>query len=368
MNWILLASGLAVLVLGAEMLVRGGSSLAARLGVSSLVIGLTIVAFGTSAPELAVSMKAVFAGQSDITIGNVVGSNIFNVLFILGISALITPLVISQQLVRIDVPVMIGVSVVFFWMSADGNLSQLEGLLLFLSFIAYTVMAVKVGKKESKQVEEEYEKEFGTKKLGSDKSGKALIGQAILILVGLVLLVLGARLFVDASIEIARSFGVSELVIGLTIVAAGTSMPELATSVMASIRGERDIAVGNVVGSNIFNIVGILGLSSLIAGSEGITVSKAALSFDIPIMIAVAVACLPIFFTEHKISRWEGAVFFFYYVFYVLYLILKSGQDDRLVPFNMAMQSFVIPITLLTMFVLYFRAHRIQKATKMDRK
>jgi cation:H+ antiporter len=361
MSWIFLVAGLAILVLGAEMLVRGGSSLAARLGVSALVIGLTIVAFGTSAPELAVSAKAILKGQSDIALGNIIGSNIFNVLFILGISALITPLVISQQLVRIDVPVMMGVSVVVFLMSFDGKLGQIDGVLLFSAFIVYTVMAVKLGKKESKQVEQEYEKEFGVKKLGSDKSTKALLTQLVLILAGLALLVFGARLFVDASIELARSFGISELVIALTIVAAGTSMPELATSIMASIRGERDIAVGNVVGSNIFNILAILGISSLIAGPDGIRVSKAVLSFDLPVMIAVAVACLPIFFTDSKISRWEGAVFFLYYVLYVIYLIFKSSEHDQLPVFNMAMTTFVMPITVLTMLVIYFQSHRRKK-------
>lgn len=360
MSWIMLLIGLGLLAAGAEMLVRGGSALAARLGVSSLVIGLTIVAFGTSAPELAVSAKAALKGQSDIALGNVVGSNIFNVLFILGVSSLITPLVVSQQLVRIDVPIMIGVSSIVFFMSLDGKLGKIDGVILFAVFLAYTYLAIKIGKKESRQVEEEYEREFGEKKVTNDKSGKKILIQAALILGGLALLVLGARLFVDASIEVARSFGISELVIALTIVAAGTSMPEVATSIMASIRGERDIAVGNVVGSNIFNLAAILGISSLLAGPEGIRVSSAVFSFDLPVMIAVAGACLPIFFTGHKISRWEGGVFLLYYVLYVTYLILKASAHDQLSLFSSTMILFVVPITVVTMLVVYFQSRRNQ--------
>jgi len=358
MTWFLLVVGLGVLALGAELLVKGGSSLAARLGLSSLVIGLTIVAFGTSAPELAVSAKAVIQGQTDIALGNVIGSNIFNVLFILGISALITPLAVSQQLVRIDVPVMIGVSILVLLLSLDGKLGQMDGAGMFFCFLFYTVMAIRMGKKESQNVQQEYEKEFGPKKLGSTKSAKALLGQILLIAAGLGLLVIGARVFVDAAIGIARGLGLSELVIALTIVAAGTSMPEVATSIMASIRGEKDIAVGNVVGSNIFNLVGILGFSSLIAGAEGIPVSKDALGFDVPVMIAVAMACLPIFFTGHKISRWEGGVFLLYYVAYVAYLIFKSSEHDQLPVFSSTMLMFVMPITVLAMIVIYFQSRR----------
>ncbi len=361
MSWLLLILGLGLLVAGAEMLVRGGSALAARLGMSSLVIGLTIVAFGTSAPELAVSAKAALAGQPDIALGNVIGSNIFNVLFILGVSALITPLVVSQQLVRIDVPIMIAISMITLLMSLDGKLGQVDGLIFLAVFLAYTFLAIRIGKQESKQVQQEYEKEFGEKKIAKDKSGKAIFMQSLLILGGLAVLVIGARVFVDASIGIARSFGISELVIALSIVAAGTSMPEVATSIMASIRGERDIAVGNVIGSNIFNLAAILGIACLLAGPEGIQISKPLFDFDLPVMIAVAVACLPIFFTGHKISRWEGAVFSLYYVFYVMYLIFKASEHDQLQPFSSAMIMFVMPITVLTMVVIYFQSRNNPK-------
>ncbi len=365
MTWVFLLVGLGLLVVGAEMLVRGGSALAARLGISSLVIGLTIVAYGTSSPELAVSAKAALAGQSDIAIGNVVGSNIFNVLFILGVSALITPLVVSQQLVRVDIPIMIGVSILLLLMSLDGKLGLIDGSVLLAGIFAYTFLVVKIGKKESKQVQQEYEKEFGAKKLAAkDKSTRVLLGQILLVVIGLVVLVIGARLFVESSISVARSLGISELVIALTIVAAGTSMPEVATSIMASIRGERDIAVGNVIGSNIYNILAILGVSSLLAGRDGLQVSKAIFDFDLPVMIAVAVACLPIFFTGHKISRWEGGVFLLYYVVYVVYLIFKASDHDQLPLFSSTMVMFVMPITVLTMFVIYFQSRRNQKEVR----
>ncbi len=352
MDWLLLSVGLVLLIFGAEMLVRGGASFAARLGISSLVIGLTIVAYGTSSPELIVSAKAALAGSPDIAIGNVIGSNIFNVLFILGISALICPLTVSQQLVRIDVPIMIGVSVLVFILSLDGILGKADGIALLTGIILYTWVVIYVGKKEKKkEVIKEYESEYG-----AAQKLKSWMVDIFLIAAGLGVLILGARWFVDGAIGIARSFGISELVIALTIVAAGTSMPEVATSIMASIRKERDIAVGNVVGSNIYNILAILGVSSLCA-KGGLPVSPGVLDFDMPIMLAVAVACLPIFFTGRTISRWEGGVFVLYYVAYTTYLVLKSSQHDQLPMMSSVMMLFVMPITVLTMAVIYFQSH-----------
>ncbi len=352
MDWLILSAGLALLIAGAEMLVRGGASFAARIGVSSLVIGLTIVAYGTSSPELVVSTKAALSGSADIALGNVVGSNIFNILFILGISALICPLVVSQQLVRVDVPIMVALSVLAFILSLDGVLGKGDGIIFLTGIVFYTWLVIRFGKKEKKkQVISEYESEFG----GTRKS-KSWLLDIFLILTGLGVLILGARWFVDGAVGIARSLGISELIIALTIVAAGTSMPEVATSVMASIRKERDIAVGNVVGSNIYNILAILGVASILA-KDGLSVSLGIRDFDMPVMIAVAIACLPIFFTGKTISRWEGGVFVFYYVAYTTYLILKSSEHDQLPMMSGAMMFFVIPITVLTMAVIYFQAH-----------
>lgn len=355
---LMLIAGLALLIVGAEILVRGASRLAAAFGISPLVIGLTVVAFGTSSPELAVSVQSALAGQADIAMGNVVGSNIFNVLFILGISALIIPLVVAQQLVRLDVPIMIGVSVLVYLLGLNGQISRLEGAILFAGIIAYTTFLIRQSRKENKEVQEEYAQEFGG---GKPRSAGQYLLNLVLVVAGLALLVLGARWLVDSAVTIARALGVSELIIGLTIVAAGTSMPEVATSIIAAIRGERDIAVGNVVGSNIFNILAVLGLSSLLA-PNGIAVSPPALAFDIPVMIAVAIACLPIFFTGFKIARWEGAVFLGYYAAYVLYLILDATQHDALPLFSTVMLLFVVPLTVLTLVVLVVRERRARRS------
>lgn len=317
---VLLIAGFTLLLFGAEALVRGASKLAAVFGISPLVIGLTVVAFGTSAPEMAVSTMSGMAGQTNIALGNVVGSNIFNVLFILGLSALIAPLVVAQKLIKIDVPLMIAVSILTFLFCLDGTVGRLEGGLLFAGIIAYTVFLIFQSRRENKEVLAEYAQEYGEEKA---YSLTALLVDVLLILAGLGLLVLGSKWLVDGAVSIAQKLGVSDLVIGLTIVAAGTSLPELATSVVASIRGERDIAVGNVVGSNIFNILAVLGLTGLISPA-GVTVSLQALHFDIPVMILSAAACLPVFFTGSRISRREGLLFLAGYIAYIAYLVLTA--------------------------------------------
>lgn len=354
MTFVFLVAGLVLLVVGADLLVKGASRLAAAVGISPLVIGLTIVAFGTSAPELAVSVGAAWSGKADLALGNVVGSNIFNVLFILGLSAMIAPLVVAQQLVRLDVPLMIVASVVVFLMGMDGRIGRIDGIILFSAIIAYTVFLIVQSRRESSAaVQAEYEQEFGAVKKGTNQF--ALNG--LLILGGLAMLVLGSNWLVDGAVQIAQHFGVSELVIGLTIVAAGTSLPEVATSVIAAVRGERDIAVGNVVGSNIFNLLSVLGMSSVVSPA-GITVPDVAMQFDLPVMIGVAVACLPIFFTNYTISRWNGALFLFFYVAYTGYLVLAAMQHSLLPAFGQAMLWYVIPLTAITLVVLAFRFQR----------
>jgi cation:H+ antiporter len=343
-------AGLGLLVLGAEWLVKGASRLAAALGISPLVIGLTVVAYGTSAPELAVSIKSAWVGQPDLALGNVVGSNIFNVLFILGASALVVPLVVSSQLVRLDVPVMIGLSLLTFALAGDGSIGRLDGALLFAGAVAYTAFQIRQSRKESAAIRDEYAQEYG-KKRSSTAANLAFVA------VGLVLLVLGSRWLVSGAVAFAQALGVSELVIGLTIVAAGTSLPEVATSILAAVRGERDIAVGNVVGSNIFNILAVLGLSGLVAPG-GLPVSPAVVTFDAPVMIAVAIACLPVFASGAVIARWEGALFLFCYAAYTAYLVLAAQQHDALPAFSAVMQLFVLPLTAVTLAVVGFRAWR----------
>lgn len=351
---LMLVGGLALLVAGAEMLVRGASRLASAVGISPLVIGLTVVAFGTSSPELAISLQSAAQGQADIAVGNVVGSNIFNILIILGLSAIITPLIVAQQLVRLDAPLLIGVSLLTWWMASDGLIARWEGGLLFAGLVVYLIFLVWQSRRESQAVQDEYAQEYAN---GRSRTWQATAINLSLVALGLVLLVLGARWLVDGAVSLARAFGLSELIIGLTIIAAGTSLPEVATSVMAALRGERDIAVGNAVGSSIFNIMAVLALTGLFAPG-GVPVAPAAVNFDIPVMTAVAVAALPIFFTGYQIARWEGFVFLAYYVAYTAYLILAATQHDALPVFSLVMLEFVLPLTVLTLLILVVREWR----------
>jgi cation:H+ antiporter len=345
---LLLVGGLAVLTVGAEALVRGAASLAVSRGVPPLIVGLTIVAFGTSAPEMTVSVQAALAGNSDVAYGNVVGSNIFNVLLILGVCAVLAPLVVARQLVRVDVPVMIGVSALAWALASDGRVSRLDGALLALGLVAYVIVQIRIARKGNGNGEVDLEEAHGPKTLPL---------QLLLIAVGLGLLVLGSGWFVDGAVRLARALGVSDLVVGLTIVAAGTSAPEVATSIVATLRGQRDIAVGNVVGSNVFNLLGVLGVSAVV-GPAGVGVPDAALVFDTPYMVAVAVACLPIFFTEHRIARWEGWLFLAFYAAYTAYLILAATRHDALQRFSWVAFEFVAPIVGVTLAVLGLRALR----------
>lgn len=339
--------GLAALVGGAEVLVRGASRLALATGLSPLVIGLTVVALGTSAPELAVGIDAVRGGSADIAMGNVVGSNITNVLLILGVSALVLPLVVSRQLVRLDVPVMIGCSVLVLLLALDGTIGRWEGGLLAVVGAAYLALQVVLGRREGNDEAPD---------VPAGKPGNMLLNIAMVV-AGLVLLVLGAGWLVDSAVEIAGRLGVSELVIGLTVVAVGTSAPELATSVIAAVRGERDMAVGNVVGSCVLNLLVVLGLTAVFA-PNGVPVGHAVITFDLPVMVATAVACLPIFFTGHCIQRWEGAVFLGYYVAYTAYLLLDATGHDAQPAFGMVMMYFVVPLTVLTLAVVLVRSLR----------
>ena len=341
MSTLQFVAGLVLLVVGAEALVRGAKRLAAALGISPLVIGLTVVAFGTSAPELAVSVGSAFSGQASIAVGNVVGSNIFNVLFILGVSALVVPLVVSQQLVRLDVPLMIVLSGVVWLLALDGGFGRIDGALLVTGLVVYVVFLVRQSRRESAAVEAEYAREFGAREPAEPVNWFRDIA---FVAFGLALLVLGAHWLVNAAVAFARYLEVSELVVGLTIVAAGTSLPEVVTSLVAAVRGERDIAVGNVVGSNLFNLMGVLGVTSLVA-PDGVPVTSAVLGFDLPVMIAVALATLPIFFTGGVISRLEGLLLLAYYAAYTAYVVLAASQHDALAGFSAVMLLFVIPLT-----------------------
>lgn len=352
--------GLVLLVVGAELLVGGAARLAGRLGISPLVIGLTVVAFGTSAPELAVSISAAMSpdGGADVALGNIVGSNIFNILFILGLSALIAPLLVQRQLVRLDVPLMIVASAACWLMALDGKIGRVDGIVLFVALLVYTFMLLRIARRDGQSGDEEVS-------LAQPGSLTAKLPvQLAMVAAGLGMLVLGSGWLVDGAVAFARLFGVSELVIGLTIVAAGTSLPEVATSVLAAVRGQRDIAVGNVVGSNIFNVFCVLGISAAVAPT-GVSVAPDALSFDIPVMTAVAVSCLPLFITGGGLARWEGALFLFYYVAYTAYLILASQQHAALATYGMLMRYVALPLTAITLLlglVLELKQRRKQAA------
>jgi cation:H+ antiporter len=347
MTVLLFGAGIVLLIWGADLLVRGAAHLAALAGISPLVIGLTVVAMGTSAPELAVSLRAVFVGQADLTLGNVLGSNIANVLLILGLAALAAPLLVAPRVLQREVPTMIGVSLLLWLLVADGSLGRLDSLLLLVLLGAFLVATVVVGRRGEPA-------DMAQPATPPDRSPWGVLRNIGLVLGGLILLVAGAQWLVDGAVTFARTLGVSELIIGLTVVAVGTSLPEIATSVLASLRGEREIAVGNVVGSNILNILGVLGLTSVLS-PQSIQVPLSALAFDVPVLVATAVACLPIFFNGRMIARWEGALFLAYYVAYTAYLVLASTQAANLRIFSAAMLFFVIPLTLVTIAVVTVR-------------
>ncbi len=350
MTLLLFIGGLIALVAGAELLVRGASKLAISFGISPLVVGLTVVAFGTSAPEVAVSVGAALEGRVDIALGNVVGSNIFNVLFILGISALITPLVVNVQIIRQEVPIMIGASLLLLALGLDGRISFVDAAMLFALLVAYTVFLIVQSRRASRA-----DLDAGAPDIDASSGwDRHWAVQLLLIAVGLTLLVLGSDWFVTAATAVAKALGVSDLVIGLTIVAAGTSMPEVATSILAAVRGQRDIAIGNVVGSNVFNILGCIGVAGMVA-PDGLPMAPSLLAFDLWVMVAVAFACVPVFMSGREIARWEGVVFLLYYAAYTAYLILASQQHDALGRFSTVMLSFVVPITIVTLIVVMLR-------------
>ncbi|KAF6242870.1 sodium:calcium antiporter [Nitrosopumilus sp. b1] len=308
-NGLLVAVGLAMLYFGAEWLVKGSVSIAQKFKISQLVIGLTIVAFGTSTPELSVSVSSAINGVSDVALGNVVGSNIANIGLILGISAIITPIAVARQTIRKEVPIMIGVSVLLLAVSLDAQISMIEGILLAIGVVAFTVFSYKSAKKEEQVVES----------TDGTVSVKTTTYRSILLIgIGLVLLTIGSFVTVDNAVLIAQNIGISERVIGLTLVAVGTSLPELITSVVAARKGHADLSVGNIVGSNIFNILAIIGISASIAG---ITVNDSMWS-DYYIMIIFALVLLPIMRTGFKISKLEGIALLAGYLIYTAVLLL----------------------------------------------
>ncbi|MBL8858393.1 MAG: calcium/sodium antiporter [Planctomycetes bacterium] len=308
---LLLLLGLVLLYFGGEALVRGSSAMALRLGMTPLVVGLTVVAFGTSAPEMVVSVNAAFAGQGDIAIGNVIGSNILNIGMILGLTAVLCPLNVQVQILRIDTPIMIGATLVVTWMLMDQKISNTEGAFLAAGIVVYTVFTVFIARKLKSPVQAEAEHALGTPKpTWSPWRDVLFIGGGLALLAG------GSHYLVDGAVTLARSFGISEAVIGLTIVSLGTSMPELVTCIVAGLKKEPDIALGNIIGSNIFNLLGILGVSSIVRPLVGDGIRTT----DNYVALAFAVLLLPILWSGRRLQRWEGALLVLGYGVYVALL------------------------------------------------
>lgn len=355
-TFVALVAGFGLLLGGAELLVRGAASIATRMGIAPVVVGLTVVSFGTTAPELAVSVNAGLVGKSDVSLGNVIGSNSVNILLVLGLSAVIGGgISVTQRILRVDIPILIGASGLVYVLAWWGDgINRVEGLTLFVLLVTYLVWLVRAARRERSDVAAEYRESL--EDFEGDTSTKPYPYLIVLVVVGLVVLVAGSQLLVASASDIARAFDVSELVIGLTVVAIGTSLPELATSALAAFRGERDIAVGNVIGANLFNLLGVLGLSGFVAKS-GIAVGDVALSLDFPVMLAATVVLLPMIWNRFQILRWEGAVLAGFYLAYVAYLVLEAG-DNGAADWILTAAWIVVPILLLTVSTAGFQGWR----------
>jgi len=313
---LILAAGVAILAVGADVFVRGAFGIAERLGMSPFVIGLVVVGFGTSTPELAVSVGAALSGSTDIAVGNVVGSNIANVGIILGLAAVVAPLAVRMRMVRVELPIMIGVSLLLWALASFGVILLWEGVLLLAAFGVFMWFLLRTSKDESKQVQDEY--------VAENPKGKASWRSGLFIVLGLAGLIGGAQLAVESATSLARLWGMSELLIGLTVVAVGTSLPELASSAAAAYRGHADIAIGNVIGSNIYNILFILGVSALVTPLP--TTASTLMWLDIPVMIGFAVVLVPMMLMGLKITRANGVFLLLAYAAYIaVQLQVSSG-------------------------------------------
>jgi cation:H+ antiporter len=338
-----------LLLIGAELSVRAAVSLATSLGVRPLFIGLTFVALGSSAPQMAVGLQAAFTSSADIAVGSVVGSNIFNVLVTLGFCALIIPLRVSRQLVRLEIPLMIGASALVLGLSWNGVLEALDGAILLLGLLVYLLAVLRQsGQRFAYRQSSGNPHKFGPLLL---RLG-ALFG-------GIACVVLGSHLLVAASVVIALDLGLSERVIGLTVIAVSTSLPALTTSLIAALRGEREIAVGNVIGSNLFNLLGVLGVTALIA-PEQLSVSPNALDFDLPVMLGVAALCLPLFYSGYRITRAEGLMLLTLYLAYGLHIVSFTTGMPLADKLERLMVQFILPLFAAMVLLTTIRAWRRQ--------
>jgi cation:H+ antiporter len=350
---LVLLVGLVILLVGGYLVVAAAERLGEAVGLAPAVIGVTVVAFATSAPELAVTLQAVTRDDPDIGVGTVVGSNIANILLVLGLAAVVGGrLRVATRIVRSDIPLMVGVSVLLLVLGLDGGLARGDGALMVVVLAAYMAMTLRA-----------------TGRVPVRPHVAPAVGRIVGLLSGLVAgavaLAVAAHLVVRGASEVARSLDVPELIIGLTVVALGTSAPEIVTTLVAASRGTPDLAVGNAVGSNILNILLVLGVSALLSGD--VPVSDDVLRLDLPVMVAVAVASVPILTRNHRLERWEGAVFLGYYAAYLTFLGLEAAGASAKDPFALVMVVFVIPLTVLTMVVVVAREMRGRRRSSAGR-
>ncbi|MGA0163702.1 MAG: calcium/sodium antiporter [Bdellovibrionota bacterium] len=349
--------GLVILSFGADWLVRASVKISGLLSIPTVIIGLTIVSFGTSAPELAVSAISALSNQSDLAIGNVLGSNIFNILVIIGLSAAIRPMQVHLNLIRIDTPILVALSFLLFLICWGLEISRFAGFILVGLLAAYILLQLFLVKREKKsaKIDEELQEIVKETQIKGDKT-KAFLMYSGLFLVGLGLLILGSRWFVSGSVDLARWLGWSELIIGLTLVAVGTSIPEIAASVAAALRGHHDIAIANAIGSNVFNILCVLGITSII---QPLSVAPEALVFDFPVMISVALICWPIFLQGRKVERYEGFLLLLFYLGYMSLLYLRAIGTIELSTYTDTLLYWIIPLASILFVSLIF--HLIRK-------
>ena len=344
----LILGGILILFGGGELFVAGSTAVALLLGIPQIVIGLTVVSLGTSAPELFVSVLSTLRGEDAIAVSNIVGSNIFNVLVVLGMSALVVPLRVRSRLVRRDLPLLLGVSMATWGMASGGRLTWQAGLALLAGTVMNVIWEMRTAG--------EHPDEQGDDLSEERSSGPVAAGK---LAAGLVLLVVGSQLLVRGATQAAVALGVSQTVIGLTIVAAGTSMPELVTSLVAAYRGKADLAIGNVVGSNLLNQLVILGLCATVSG-DGLVVDPVMIDRDFPIMVLTTIACLPIFWTQGVITRLEGGVLVGLYGFYLGEQLLLNQAPGFVDEYRLALLVLALPLLLafLTWSVLHWRQQR----------
>ena len=356
--------GIGLLFGGGELFVQGSVAMAVIFGIPQLVIGLTVVSLGTSAPELFVSLSSVLQGADALAVSNVVGSNIFNVMVVLGSSALVLPLRVESRLVRRDVPLMIAISAAVWGMASAGRVTWQAGLALLLGLVINTVWEIRTAREEpddSGSAEPEI----------SDEANKGgLIPASVRLIAGISVLSIGSRVLVNGAVSAATLLGVSEAVIGLTIVSAGTSMPELITSLVAALRGRTDLAIGNVVGSCLLNLMLVLGGGAIAAAGKGLEVSPELIQDDLPVMLLTSLACMPIFWTKGRISRLEGGLLLGLYVLYLVDNVLpRTAMASWADEFRLVMLCAVIPIVMIVIFtqaVFYWRDNQNKPTTKIN--